>query len=128
MTKSLKLFLFITSASCLVSCINVETGGNDLNADRLYRKSRQLLLQYTDSFRNARDTADITRIEKNYQSDLVQINFSVPPETDTKMSEGENDTLYMLTKKMLLIKNSKLKSISAASSDTIPQKPDNPGK
>jgi len=128
MTKSLKLFLFITSASCLVSCINVETGGNDMNADRLYRKSRQLLLQYTDSFRNARDTADITRIEKKYHSDMIKINFSVPPETDTKMSEGENDTLYMLTAKMLLIKNNKLKSISAGSADTIPEKPDNSEK
>lgn len=100
------------------SCTHDNTSQRDPYAIRLYEQSRQLLLQYTDSFQSARDTAAIARIEKSYHDKLLKINFSVPPDTDIRMSEGENDTLYMLTKKMLVVKEKRLKKLTT-SADTI---------
>lgn len=82
------------------------------DATILYNKTLQLISQYSDSLSNAPDSMVIMEVMTHFNEKLDSLNFSVPPDTDLKISEGENDTLYLSIEKIRLLYDERLKRMA----------------
>ena len=107
--------------SLLASCASDTSNVRHDDARRLFRESVRLLNSYCDSMRTASDSASIRRIEDECRDRLMRLNMDMPAETDMYLTEGENDTLYILTKNFVIIRNRQLKKAlpSTVGSDSI---------
>lgn len=63
----------------------------------LYKKSADLIRSYTDSITRAEDSVSWAAIDHRFEERLTKLNFKYPADTDLHLSQGENDTLYILT-------------------------------
>lgn len=114
MKVSLYLFLFAFIFILIPACrkeVNNDT--NNIDSENLYFESKQLIIQFADSFLKAENLRQLDSLANCFEESLLKINNKYPPETDMGISEGENDTLFLLTKKLLLIKEKRHKELSA---------------
>lgn len=91
-----------------LSCSGKEEGGRGENVSILFEQSVRELLETTARIKNAKDTFEIDSISKSFEKRFTDINFSVPPETDFKLTEEENDSIFFLLKKMNETKKERL--------------------
>ncbi len=82
--------------------------GRSEAARSLYERCLSTTMLYTDSLRDARDSATVLRLSACLDYELARINYVFPPDTDLDVSEGENDTLTNLTDKFVLLRDSLL--------------------
>ena len=61
----------------------------------LYHSIVRLAHVYADSIRMAPDSATAVGAFERFNARLDTINFSVAPDTDLQLTEGENDTIYL---------------------------------
>lgn len=66
-------------------------------ADALFAEQSALLKAYTDSALNAADSAALSRATENCEEALWRANKKYPQLTDAAMTQGQNDTLSLLT-------------------------------
>lgn len=97
------------SASLLSACGDKVIEKDRLDARKLYKETATITRTYTDSMKNARDSTEIMSLDNRFSEKITEINMDVPPETDAHLSEGENDTLFLLVRNYLAIKNHRLK-------------------
>lgn len=96
------LFLLMT----VVACGNRNTESRDPQARQLYEKSVGLTKRYIDSLTHVSDSASIERISKGYESAITKLNYEFTPDVYVDISEGENDTLTMLTLRFITLRDS----------------------
>lgn len=87
------------------SCRNNEERKDRREARHLFISTFNLTAAYCDSMKCAADSAAVIRLDNDYQEKLTKLNLSVSPETDALLTEGENDTLYMLSRKYVMLRN-----------------------
>lgn len=116
------LYLFSLMMLIVASCQkNQEAEEQTRDAQLLYNESKKLLKIYTDSLKNATTRMDLENISERFENSLASLYNQYPSETDMEMTEGENDTLYLLTKKLLVTKDRRAKELGplVAENDSI---------
>ena len=108
------LFLLLS-----VSCVKKEKEEGGEEARHLFEKSVDLIKNITSGISESADSSSIDSLKLLFEKKIVEINFSVPPETDRKLTEEENDSLFDLMMKMKNQTNKKLESLSRETNDSI---------
>ena len=88
--------------------------------EKLFTESASLIQEFIGEFREAVDSLEIDSLNEAFDKRIVEINFSVPPETDLKLTEQDNDSLFNLLKIMRKERDSRLKELAKPYPDTIP--------
>ena len=102
---------FIVIIACEViftCCMNNERKDSKGEEDRLYAETLALIRQYSDSLEVSKDTAAIKNLMIHFQDRLDRLNNKVAPETDMRMSEGQNDTLAQMLIALLRLRDERL--------------------
>lgn len=122
----------LTLAVCMIMPLTACTGNkNDNDGDlsrQLYEKSVRLMRLYADSITHAKDSATLLAMMQRYDDSLTTLNYDYPANADLLIDEGENDTIKMLSMRIVHLRDSLLlrmsgelpvDSISAAASDSV---------
>ena len=120
----LKYLLWAAAVSLFAfSCAsNEENEDNHKEAHALFRDQQKLLRQYIDSMKNLPDSVDAEALMTRFQEQSLKINMKYPADTDLDLSEGENEALYKMTEKLLILASRiglSPDSIMAARTDSI---------
>ena len=98
----------------LASCGEHEEGEErPSDANRLFKTSCRLTSIYAEKIRLAQDSATAIGIFEEMQNELDSLNFSVPPDTDLQLTEGENDTIFMNLMAVRRIYDRKLRELKS---------------
>lgn len=112
LTSFLLLFLFI-------ACGKNNDSDNYEEARLLFSQSAELIIDTTQKIELSNDSSAIDSLSRLYEKKITDINFSIPPETDLKLTEQENDSLFKLMVNMQRTKEDKLKKLAESLPDTI---------
>lgn len=99
----------------LFSCQGREEDYGKAAARRLFADSAELLRNYTDSILRAPDSASVEALAARYEDRVARLNSSTLPETDYRLSEAENDSLFALNDAYLSAISSRLEDLHLAS-------------
>jgi hypothetical protein len=91
-----------------VGCSHDDDSSAKLKADDLFIKSCKLTESYCNKLKHAPDSASVAAIMEEYRERITKLNLQYPQDTDVLLTEGQNDTLVMLTNKLLTIRNQRL--------------------
>ncbi|MCM1152855.1 MAG: hypothetical protein NC328_04300 [Muribaculum sp.] len=89
-------------------CIHHPTDSRQSRAHALYLEETALLRQYIDSMKLAPDSLTAEKLLDACRDRMESLNFKYPVDTDLEMTEGENDTIAILTVRMMSIHDKKL--------------------
>lgn len=121
--KALSCFGIICILSVLSSCKEPQHDIREEGARELFTQLANLTRLYTDSIKNAPDSADINAIYNRYEKAFDDISNKVVPDTDLFMKEGENDTIVLLQRKLIETRRNRLASKEVhLATDTIEEK------
>lgn len=107
----------------LSSCSGGNKGEDRSAADSLFKAVTALTESYTAKISEAPDSARWASLAKEYEDSLVKINFSLPPDTDQLLTEGQNDTIYQLTEAYIAARDARITAIlhPQAPVDSVPE-------
>ena len=92
-------------------CSNPKTIDNKSESDKMFIELKELLLLYSDSLKNASDSASITNIVDRYESELTKTIYKYPAESDLQLTQGQQDTIASLTDNFVAIKRLKYSNL-----------------
>ena len=102
----------LTSMLLIVGgCSNPKTIDNKSESDKMFIELKELLLLYSDSLKNASDSASITNIVDRYESELTKTIYKYPAESDLQLTQGQQDTIASLTDNFVAIKRLKYSNL-----------------
>ena len=106
-------FLACLTSMLLVvgGCSNPKTIDNKSESDKMFIELKELLLLYSDSLKNASDSASITNIVDRYESELTKTIYKYPAESDLQLTQGQQDTIASLTDNFVAIKRLKYSNL-----------------
>lgn len=106
----------------LVACKEKQAPTLAKEAQELYSKSVGLISLYTDSLLASKDSSTLIQLDKRFENTLTKLNYQYPAGTDYEITEGENDTLTMMSVRYVSLKDSLLKAFAGnnLSPDSIP--------
>lgn len=116
-----KLFYLMICGILFLGCKRDKQDGNTEEKDRLFEESAQTMISFISQIEAARDSLEVDSLYTLYQKKIIDINFSVSPETDLKMTEQENDSLFHLLNDLNKARIDKLESFAKTANDTIPE-------
>lgn len=112
----------------LLSCSSSEQRQKQIDNDHsqarnLYMELRNMTNRYIDSLKNLSDTVDINDFENRYEKSIHDIYYRYPGDLDVEMTQGEQDTLWILTDRFIRLKMRKfgrtLHSPDSLMADTV---------
>lgn len=92
-------------------------------ANDIFRKNIRLLTLYTDSIGQATDSAAVYQMMEDYDKRLTAIYFNHLPDTDLEITEAENDTLVIMTRRLLQLRDKRLYGFAHPSDSTYANLP-----
>ena len=102
----------LTSMLVIVGgCSNPKTIDNKSESDKMFIELKELLMLYSDSLKNASDSASITNIVDRYESELTKTIYKYPAESDLQLTQGQQDTIASLTDNFVAIKRLKYSNL-----------------
>ena len=106
-------FLACLTSMLLVvgGCSNPKTIDNKSESDKMFIELKELLMLYSDSLKNASDSASITNIVDQYESELTKTIYKYPAESDLQLTQGQQDTIASLTDNFVAIKRLKYSNL-----------------
>lgn len=119
------IFLTLVALAFISSCSEQQQDDRS-QPDELFARTVEIVKTYTDSLHSAPDTAAIARLTDSYEAAVTKLNLSYPPETDMRMTEGQQDSIWRYTRKFLEVKRSRIRHLVSHKCDTI--EPDSTGK
>lgn len=99
--KKILIVITIAILGVLFSCRHSGDDTMRRAARILYEKQCELIAAYTDSLENLPDTADRTPVLNRFRDKMTALNLKYPHAADAEMTEGENDTLFRATQRLL---------------------------
>lgn len=127
MKKLIYLLLAISMVVTIGSCRKKVENSLRVEANDLFLKSRELTSSYIDSIRSSKDSTTLLSLYQNFENEITRLNYNYAAGVDYEMTEGENDTLVMLNKRMVYLRDSLLFSYAhpylpadSMKTDTIP--------
>ena len=104
------LTLFALAGALTLCACQKESGDNRRHeARKLYVKEINILSAYCDSMKQAQDSLRAARLDSCCLAALTDLNMRNEPELDAALTEGENDTLYMLTNYYVKLRDKKFR-------------------
>lgn len=97
---------------------NAETIG-EAERDSLYHDICALTRTYADSMAHATDTATVDALTARYEARLQAINMHYPPSADRALTEDLNDTIYLLTQRLIENRKKALTPHDSVPTDSI---------
>ena len=94
----------IIAASLLIftaGCTSQTDDSKRRAARILYEKQMELIESYTDSITCLPDTVDEAPTLAHFSEKMTLLNLHYPDQIDIHLTEGENDTLYYATQRLL---------------------------
>ena len=90
-------------ALMLCAACTSSSEGNDtiMEADAIYNEQKQLLKAYADSFRRLPDSASSERLMSDLEEKLYQVTRKYSSYATASLDGDQNDTLYMLTRRLV---------------------------
>lgn len=116
--KILSSLLLVTSIS---SCSKKEISADHDEAEKLFEKTLALVNSFTDSIRNASDSAQVRRLATVFEAKINNLNFEFPPDTDFNLTEEENDSIIKVIDLLVSEQSLRLRSFANKKNDTIPE-------
>lgn len=118
--KGLKILpiLAIGLLTTAVSCTHKSEDPRERDANDLFSEQRSCTLAFIKNIKQAKDSAALDSIFYMYRDSIDRINFRHQSDADLHLSQGENDTLDALIRKLVEVyqyKRSKLLSTPADS-------------
>lgn len=117
----LPIFILIVAA---VGCGNKGEENRDAEARKLFDGMCRLTSLYLDSIESAKDSVRVNALMENYDTKITELNFSVKPDTDFQLTQGENDTIAMMVDSIRRVYDRKLYNFShqmnVFDSDSLP--------
>ncbi len=112
-----KIFLIAGVLSFIFAACSEERSDNVDNEEvvQLYAELCDAYRSYSDSLECAPDTISRLRIADALSESLRNIYASHSPDLDRGLTEGQNDTLWMLTRRYMKLRNERLGAATAAS-------------
>lgn len=107
--RSTLIFPVILFFSVATSCVNRNNNPDNSSADILFSRSTETIIDYSSKIRNASDSSELYSLMEEFDKKITEINFSVPPETDLKITEQDNDSLIHLLNQLRIERDEKLK-------------------
>lgn len=89
------------------------------DSDRLYQGTLELAREYADSISFATDSASLERAFERFNLLLDSLNFTVEPDTDLMLSEGENDTVTRTVLSLRDLYETRKKEIERGATDSL---------
>ena len=80
-------------------------------AHDMFQQIVSLTKSYINKVEAAADSAAWENVCMEYEDSLDRINFAYPADTDLLLSEGQNDTIMMLTEKYVRARDKRIQSI-----------------
>lgn len=109
-------FLVIISLS---ACEKKTVNDKEEDARNLFVESETLMRETMHQYISSNDSLVIDSIENAYEKKITEINFSYPPQTDLKLTEQENDSLFKLIEEMRQVKKERLFELSHQMRDSL---------
>lgn len=115
------LLLSIIFLLSSVSCVSENENKQNQDAAMLYKESIELGRSYIDSINLAIDTATVNRLMDDYVEKIDKLNFRYPADVDLEMTEGQNDTLAIISARLVNLRKERIKKLCRESfpSDSI---------
>lgn len=110
--KRLAGAILITTLLILAACSSNNDEKGDEEARSLYTGTCRLAKIYTDSIRRAPDSTKAIALMERFDERLTELNFNHAPDTDLRLSEGENDTLALLLRRLRASYEARLDSLA----------------
>lgn len=104
--------LFLLSFLFLISCTKNEDKIKNEEARDLFRESAETIKEFTELISYAVKIDEIDSIQFIFEKKITDINFSFSPETDLKLTEQENDSLFKLLEEMKNVTQRKMKILT----------------
>ncbi len=121
--KKLRLILGLLTVGMITwslhSCRDEERNNEREQAVTLYQRTCRAASIYTDSLSKAKDSTEVTDLFNRFEERLVEINYSVLPDTDYGLSEGENDTIKMMLDTLLAVHDLRLRQLGEKKQEPI---------
>lgn len=112
--------LLVAISFSVSSCAQKEDTEKNEVARELFSRSADLILDITRQIKLAPDSTSVDSLSEIYEKRITDINFDFPPQTDLKLNEIENDSLFHLINLMRKEITFRLQDLSVAQADTIP--------
>ena len=93
---------------CCIGCKKEDSSENIDEARDLFNRSAQTIIYFISQIKQASDSLTIDSLNLAFEKNLIDINFSYPPQTDMKLTEHENDSLFKLMSDLKSISEKKL--------------------
>lgn len=119
--KKIYFPVIFLSTIVMVSCGKKQETEDYTEAAQLFENSATLLTDFTNQIRMSKDSLIVDSLSELLDKRLTEINFSVPPQTDLKLSEQDNDSLYVLMKNFRSAKKLRLEELSRITVDSVPE-------
>lgn len=100
-----------------IACNRKEDTMKSEEARDLFSNSAKFIQSINRSMMSATDSSYVDSLSKVFEKGITDVNFSFPPQTDFKLTEQENDSLFKLMEEMRCIKQEKLKSFVSSDSE-----------
>lgn len=84
----------------------------EMEARNLFTKSVETISHFSKEIEHAQDSLTVDSLETAFEKSLTEINFSFPPQTDYKLTEQENDSIFILLGNLKKTIEAKLSSLS----------------
>lgn len=118
--KTLPIIALIFAAAVgTAGCAREKKDNDRAESSALYHRTCTLTEQYIDSLKQAKDSTEVNRLLDVYEERIDELNFDVAPDTDYKLSEGENDTIAMLMDRLAATRAERLKTLDAKAHQTL---------
>ena len=95
----------------MISCVKKENKEQNEDSQKLFEQSALLIKEFSEKIKTAQDSASVDSLSELFEKKLTQINFDFPAETDLKLSEQDNDSLFKLIRQYQNIKILKLSEL-----------------
>lgn len=93
-------FLILSLIFFAIACKRNDSIDKSEDAQLLFERSADLLNNTIREIEAAKDSSQIDSLKQIYEKQIIEINFSVPPQTDFLLTEEENDSIYRLLQKL----------------------------
>lgn len=110
--KNIKTLSLSAALLLLTACGGEKTAPEVDDSEHLYASTLELINTYSDSISAASDSTEVYRLFAAFNSRLDSLNNSVAPNTDLKLSENQNDTIFMNLMVLTGLFNGKLQAMS----------------
>ena len=92
----MKLLFPIALILLMTSCAGNQEENRQDESQLLFQNSVDLISKFSENIKMAGDSLLVDSLKTEFDKQLADLNFNFPPNTDLKLTEQDNDSIYTL--------------------------------